>query len=139
MTAVVVDASVTLAWFFEDERDATSLAMLEHVRRNRAVVPALWIWESANTLLQAQRRSRISAETSASIVEELRALPITVEPVGPEPRLGTEMGLANRFSLTAYDAAYLELALRRGLRLGTKDARMATAADALGLLWAPTP
>jgi predicted nucleic acid-binding protein len=66
-------------------------------------------------------------------------MPIAIDAIAPAPDFGAELQLARRFALSVYDAAYLELATRRGLHLATKDTALRTAASALGLLWTPPP
>lgn len=125
-----------LSWLFADERDELSRAMLESVVRTPTLVPALWRWELQNALLTAVRRGRVSAEEIGRMVEELDALGIDVD-----SRQGldasAELTLARKFSLTAYDAAYLELAIRRSAKLMTRDGSLVHAAEQMGLLWTP--
>jgi predicted nucleic acid-binding protein len=133
---VVLDASATLSWLFDDERDDRSRAMLDQLRSARAFVPALWRWEVQNALLISERQSRLAAEEAQRMLEDLQSLRIEIEAVRNE-MLGAEIALARRFSLTAYDAAYLDLAIRRDAPLMTRDAKLADAAKQMGLLWTP--
>ena len=132
---IVVDASVCLAWSFPDERDENALAAGRAVVRDGAVVPALWRWEIQNVLCFAERRGRLSVARVDEILQALRALPIAVDPEGSSPRFGAELHFARRYSLSVYDAAYLELAVRLSLPLATHDERLAVAADEMGILW----
>lgn len=132
---VVLDASATLSWLFDDERDDRSRAMLDQLRSARAFVPALWRWEVQNALLISERRT-LAAEDAQRMLEDLQSLRIEIEAVRNE-MLGAEIALARRFSLTAYDAAYLDLAIRRDAPLMTRDAKLADAAKQMGLLWTP--
>jgi predicted nucleic acid-binding protein len=132
---IVIDASIAMAWSFPDERDEESMAAGQHVLRERGVVPALWRWEIQNVLRNAEKRGRIDAAGVAEILGALRAMPLTVDVFAPDLEFGAELQLARRFSLTVYDAAYLELAVRRGYPLATKDAALRAAAAELGLLW----
>ncbi|MGB8266488.1 MAG: type II toxin-antitoxin system VapC family toxin [Candidatus Velthaea sp.] len=135
--SIVIDASIAIAWSFPDERDAESVAAGRYVLRERALVPALWRWEVQNVLRNAEKRGRISEDTTSHILRSLAALPLSVDPSSTEVTFGAELQLARRFALTAYDAAYLELAVRRGIRLATKDAALRAAAEQLDLLWKP--
>ncbi len=132
---IVVDASMTIAWSFPDERDAEAVAAGEYILRERALVPALWRWEVQNVLRNAEKRGRIGEDTTIRILRSLAALPLSVDPTPTDVTFGAELQLARRFALTAYDAAYLELAARRGIRLATKDAALRAAAEQLDLLW----
>jgi predicted nucleic acid-binding protein len=136
--SIVIDASIAIAWSFPDERDAESVAAGQYVIRERALVPALWRWEMQNVLRNAERRGRITEETTGRILRSLAAMPLSVDPASTEVTFGAELQLARRFALTVYDAAYLELAARRGILLATKDAALRAAAQQLGLLWTPT-
>ena len=131
--SLVLDASLTLGWYFEDERTKAGDALLDKVTEDGAVVPALWRYEIANGLQTAVRRKRIDAAYRDASLAELRLLPITVDGVGDELVWTTTLGLADRFGLTIYDAAYLELSHRRGLPLATADRALRAAARALGV------
>ncbi|MBV8724324.1 MAG: type II toxin-antitoxin system VapC family toxin [Candidatus Eremiobacteraeota bacterium] len=121
------------SWFFSDERDDYSLAVAREVESNGAVVPALWLWEVENILYQGLRRRRISETQLLSNLGDLRTLGFDLD---LPPSFGAELTLAKRHSLTIYDAAYLELALRRNLRLATKDTALTRAAKAESLYYA---
>ncbi|GAC1588172.1 MAG: type II toxin-antitoxin system VapC family toxin [Sphingomicrobium sp.] len=132
---VVLDASTVLAWTFVDERDADSRASAQAVLVEGAVVPAIWCWEIQNALLAAERRKRVTASEVATVLRQLGALPIEVEPVGPALAFGLEMDTARRMALSLYDAAYLELGVRRGLKVMTRGAKLGAAADSLRVRW----
>ena len=134
---LVLDASVALSWIFADERTAESRAIADAVLDEDAIVPALWRWEIQNALVVGQRRGRITDEASAAALTYLAALPIEVESVGPALIFGSEKETAKRFNLSAYDAAYIELALRRGTRIATLDGNLARTAEALKIRWEP--
>ncbi|MCY0886439.1 MAG: type II toxin-antitoxin system VapC family toxin [Firmicutes bacterium] len=133
---LVLDASVALSWCFEDEEDEYSLAVLEQAVATTFLVPSIWPLEIANVLLVAERRGRITRAETAQFIDLLGDLAIHVE---PEPCLHFEtdlMDLARRHQLSAYDASYLRLALKKGLALVTKDASLIHAAKDEGVaLW----
>lgn len=129
--SLALDASITLAWYFEDERSAARDAVLDRVIDEGAVVPLLWRYEVANGLQTAVRRERIAAAYRDATLADLRLLPITVERTGDDLVWTVILGLADRFRLTVYDASYLELAHRRGLPLATADRDLRNAASAL--------
>jgi predicted nucleic acid-binding protein len=126
VTGFVVDASVAIAWLFEDEVTPETEAVLDRLSDQEAHAPGLWELEVANVVLSAERRGRISEIASAQIMERLRDLPIRINP--DNPRLHHLLEVARRYGLTSYDAAYLTLALQLDLPLATLDRDLAAAA-----------
>ncbi len=137
--ALVIDASMTLSWCFVDEITPYTQSVLGALRRSYAEVPALWLIEVRNVLLMNERRGRITAQGSKEFLQTLSALDIRID--FGEPALdGHEvLALARRHRLTAYDAAYLELAKRKGLELATFDRELLQAAplEGVGLVRQP--
>lgn len=129
--SVVVDASLTLAWYFDDETTPATDAILDRVSEAGAVVPVLWRLEVANAFQSALRRKRISADYRDASLAALALLPITVDADTDTYAWTTTLRLAERFGLTIYDATYLELAQRRSLPLATLDTALREAAPAL--------
>jgi predicted nucleic acid-binding protein len=129
----VLDASVALAWCFEDEAHAESIAVLDGLRSGEAVVAHHWTLEVANGLVSAERRERLTADEATRFARLLLALPIAVDPVTRGTALTETRRLARTHRLTSYDAAYLELAVRLGVPLATLDAPLRTAASAEGI------
>ena len=127
----VLDASVALAWVFEDEQTPSARRVLTRLATEPALVPALWRFEVANALLVGERRGRLDPAQVERSVTLLAALPIEVdrEPVD----LSRLISVARRHGLSAYDASYLELAAREGISLATLDSAMAAAARAEGI------
>jgi predicted nucleic acid-binding protein len=117
--AFVVDASVSAAWFLPHEATAGTEAALQATATQDVWVPSLWLLEIGNLLLSAQRRKRITADKRRELAGAAAQLRIKVdrEPVS----IIVLDELASRYALSAYDAAYLELALRRRLPLATLD------------------
>jgi predicted nucleic acid-binding protein len=130
--AVVVDASVILNWYFEDEDDAGT-RILRHVAGRTVLVPAHWEAEVANGILVAERRGRTSAAQIGHLFSLLDALDLEVDCDGALAVFDRVLPLARAHRLTIYDALYLELAERRGLPLATLDAALAQAAASVGL------
>jgi predicted nucleic acid-binding protein len=126
--AIVIDASATAAWCLADEASKAGDRLLERLAREGAVVPALWRWEIANMLIFAERNNRIDAATVAERLELLDQLPIAIDTEATMRGWSTTLAIARGEDLTAYDAAYLELAIRSGLPLATKDKLLARAA-----------
>jgi predicted nucleic acid-binding protein len=129
----VLDASITLAWCFEDQSTSLSELALERLREERALVPEVWPFEVANVLAGAERWGRLTWAQSARFVRLLRQLPITVEQLGQDTVMGTGLALSRRHGLTAYDAAYLVLAAGAGVPLATADLALRRAAGAAGV------
>jgi predicted nucleic acid-binding protein len=134
MAVFVVDASAALAWCFEDETSSWTDGLLERLRQgNRIVVPAHWPTEILNGLLVASRRKRIKSVQPALYWDELARLPIEVEAAMGAAQGKIVLAFAEKNNLTVYDAAYLEVAHRRQLPLGTLDADLRKAAQAEGI------
>jgi predicted nucleic acid-binding protein len=133
----VVDASVTLAWCFEDEASPETEAILDLLADDTAVVPALWELEVSNVLLLAERRGRLTEAQSTRFVALLAKLPILVDAGSVD--MNAVLATGRRHRLTAYDAAYLVLAEREGLPLATSDAALHSAASAAGVATLSAP
>lgn len=131
--SLVMDASLTLAWYFEDERTLAVDGLLDRVVREGAVVPSLWKLEVVNGLQIAIRRRRIDAAYRDDALQQLGRLPITIDAETGAHAWSTTLNLAQRFGLTIYDATYLELAQRRALPLATLDRALRVAAPVLGI------
>ena len=129
----VMDASLALAWHFEDEASQYADRVLDRLREDRAVVPSIWPLEVANGLLSAERRGRLSLAGVARAAELFQELPIFVLEVGAQLALGPVLGLSWAHGLSAYDSAYLELAMREGLPLATQDEALRAAAESAGV------
>jgi len=131
--SLVIDASLTVAWYFEDETTPATEAILDRVSEAGATVPTLWRLEVANAFQSAIRRKRITAPYRDQSLAELTQMPITIDADTNVYAWTTTLRLAERFALTIYDSAYLELAQRRSLPLATLDAALREAAAALGV------
>lgn len=129
----VLDNSVALAWCFEDEQTIAIMALLDRVAEAGAVAPQLWPIEALNGLLTAERRGRIDADVRQRLAGFLRQLPITIDDETASQVWIATARLADLHGLTAYDATYLELAMRLGLPLATADAALIKAARASGV------
>lgn len=129
----VVDNSVVMAWCFEDEASAYTEGVLDRLRETQALVPAIWPLEVANVLLIAERRDRLNEAQTAHFAQLLQLLPILVEEADVARILGSVLAVGRAHSLSAYDAAYLELAARQGLALATQDDRLRKAAGNAGV------
>lgn len=133
MNSFVLDTSVTMSWFFEDEATTSSLAILDDLRTSQALVPSLWPLEVANVMLVAVRRGRTSEARSSRFVTLLNSLPIAVDPATADQALAATLHLGRQFGLSSYDASYLELAMREGCPLATLDEKLRSAAEKSGV------
>jgi len=137
MAAFILDASVAISWCFPgDPTEDTpySRRVLKELAANDAVVPEIWAFEIANSIFVSFiKRKRISEQQIAEYLSLLKALPIRVEPRNLWANVDLE-SLARRRNLAAYDAAYLDLALRSNLALATSDEPLQQAAIAEGIM-----
>jgi len=131
---LIVDSSIAVAWCFPDEQDAYSQSVLDAIARRPAYVPDLWHLEVANTLLVGERRKRSTQAETVAWLGFLTALPITVDDQTKSQAFYATVSLGRSQNLSAYDAAYLELAMRLGLPLATLDEKLRTATNALGIM-----
>lgn len=131
---VCLDASATLSWLFDDERDALATAMANAVLECGAIAPSHWRLDVRNALLSAERRRRLKAAEVDAMLRDLGALPIEI--VAKWSGNEGELAYARAHRLSLYDAAYLDLAVRRNVPLMTRDESLG-AADTLALRWAP--
>ena len=129
----VVDCSLTMAWCFADETTPATFAIQERLVTETALVPSLWFLEVANVLAIAERRKRLTPEKSARFITLLHALNIEIDHEAPRRAFADLLPLCRTHGLTSYDAAYLELAMRRALPIASLDAPLKKAARRLGL------
>ncbi|HTW69278.1 MAG TPA: type II toxin-antitoxin system VapC family toxin [Acetobacteraceae bacterium] len=138
MAGLVVDCSIAVAWCFEDEVTPALDALLDRVQAEGAVVPSLWTIEVANVLTGAVRRQRISREAMHERLLLFDMLPIETDTQGMgRVWRSSVLTLVETEALTAYDAVYLELAIRRGLVLATSDQALRRAATRRGITLLP--
>lgn len=132
--SLVLDPSLALRWYFEDECNAETDAVLDRVVNERAVVPALRRLEIANAFQSAIRRKRIDVTFRDNALAELAMMDIAADTETDIHAWSTTIHLADRFRLTAYDASYLGLAHRRRLPLATLDEASRRGEAALGVV-----
>jgi predicted nucleic acid-binding protein len=130
--SLVLDSSATLAWIYGDETTDAIRSVFDQVADQGAVVPGLWRLEVVNSLTMAVRRSRIDADFRRAALADLALLDITTDQHTNSHAWAETLHLADRYRLTLYDAAYLELAQRRKLPLATLDQELRAAAQAAG-------
>lgn len=133
----VLDASVAVAWCFEDETTAYTERVFDGLTGGaEAYVPLLWPYEVANSLMVAERRDRTTSGKVARFLDRLAKLPITTDPTAGSPMgraFNEVLSVARQYRLAVYDAAYLELAMRLGLPLASLDHSLRKAAEAAGV------
>ena len=130
---LVLDCSVALCWYFRDEADPYADGVATKLTSTEAVVPSLWPLEVAKAVLMGERRKRSTHADARRWIVVLETLPITLDGETAAHARNDTLKLARAQNLSAYDAAYLELALREGLPLATLDAGLKAAARAVGV------
>ncbi len=127
---LIVDASVAVAWFVRNQATSYTDRIRREVRKERLHVPTAWPLEFANALWQLQRRKLLSARQVDTIVDLAEPLEIVVHGETPPPR--RLLAIARDHDLSAYDASYLELALRLRYPLACRDGPLRKAVRAAG-------
>ena len=127
----VIDASLTMAWCFEDESTMKTDAVLDRLESDEAVVPYLWELEVVNVLIVAERRRRVTEAQSSRFLDLLGRLPIRVDESPPAPP--ALLAAARRHELSSYDASYLVLAERLDAPLATLDGGLSKACRTAGV------
>jgi predicted nucleic acid-binding protein len=133
LNGIVVDASVALAWCFPDEASNYADSILLAVENRTVIVPAIWPIELTNALLVGERRKRILQPEVRRFVELLKGLNIAEEAQPVADAVSNIFPLAREYRLSAYDAAYLDVAVRHEIPLATLDRDLQKAALAAGV------
>ena len=131
--AFVLDCSITMTWCFGDEATAAAYAVLDRLASETAVVPPHWYLEVGNVLIMAEKRKRISTDATTEFLKLLGALDIEIDSVPADSTFPHIVPLCRKYSLTSYDAAYLELAIRRQLPLASLDTELRAGAKRAGI------
>ena len=129
----VIDSSVALAWLLPDEQGSTADGLADRLADGAACAPALWPLEVGNALIAAQRRKRLTERETEQLLKTVETLPVDLDTKSTGESFAAVTACARKLGLTTYDAAYLELAQRRGLPLATLDQRLADAARKVGV------
>jgi predicted nucleic acid-binding protein len=130
----VLDASVTMAWCFKDEQTSSTDALLNQLEASKAFAPRIWTLEIGNILLSACRKQRINYASATEFINLLTALDIQIDEAVATKSFHDIFMLAHAEGLTTYDTAYLELAMRLGLPLATRDRQLSEVAARLGVV-----
>ena len=129
MSHLVLDASIALSWLLPDEANQSTLAVQAELLKAQSVwVPSHWHLEVANSICMAERRKRLDAAGVAQAVALFSQIPVAVDPDTAANATNQTLSLARQHSLSVYDAAYLELAIRKGATLATLDSQLRVAA-----------
>lgn len=131
--AFVLDCSITMAWCSGDEATAAAFAVLDRLGTETAVVPSHWFLEVANVLTMAEKRKRMTVPATTEFLKLLGALEIEIDNVTVDRVFPHVLPLCRKYSLTSYDAAYLELAIRRQLPLASLDNELRAGAKQAGI------
>jgi predicted nucleic acid-binding protein len=130
----VADCSITMAWCFEDETTPRTEALLDRTETDAVIVPLHWPLEVTNVLRTAVKRGRLTELQSTKKAAALMSLPVNYDKLTHQLAFTTIYQLAQKFKLTTYDAAYLELAIRLGAELATNDEDLIAAAKKNGIV-----
>ena len=122
---IVVDNSVVLCWCLADESDPLADKAMQRVVNDGAVVPGIWWYELRNALVVNERRGRIDTADTIAILADLREMAIAIDRDHDD---GVLFSLARQHGLSVYDAAYVEVALRRGMPMASLDRQLRQAA-----------
>jgi predicted nucleic acid-binding protein len=135
VTRFVLDASIALTWCFPDEESRKAQEISERIAAGeRLLVPAFWRHEMLNALLVGEKRKRLTPELTQAFIDDLGRLPVDVDaPASSSVVFASTQALCRKHGLTAYDAAYLEVALREKHSLATVDEDLRRAATAEGV------
>lgn len=129
----VLDSSVALAWVLPDERHDEAEKLLHRLTHDTAIVPAVWTLEIVNVLALAVRNGRLPRTQVDASVVQLHRLPIAIDPTPPDQSMDAILKLAEDLRLTAYDASYIECAVRTKLSFATLDKKLRSAAIKYGV------
>ncbi len=133
MADFVIDNSVVMAWCFDDENSNYCDDVLESLASAEAIAPAIWPLEIGNVLVVAERRKRLTKSAAVRFLALIHELPIIVVQESPERMIKEIPALARERQISTYDASYLDLAMRSGLPIATRDSGLKKAARACGV------
>jgi predicted nucleic acid-binding protein len=133
LKGIVIDASVALAWCFPDEASEYAESVLFAVENQTVIVPAIWAVEITNALLVGERRKRIRQPEIRRFVDLVKDLNVVEERQAFTDTVGKVLPLGREYDLSAYDAAYLDVAVRHEIPLATLDGPLQKACIAAGI------
>ncbi len=133
MKEFVLDNSVVLSWFFEDESAPLSKKALDLLHKTKAHVPSMWPYELSNSLYVAEKTKRVAEGVSRGFINNLKVLPIIIHNNSYEIITNDVLSISREHSITVYDASYLELALRKKLKIATFDKALIKVCQEIGI------
>jgi predicted nucleic acid-binding protein len=133
LTGVVIDASLALAWCFPDEASEYADGVLVALEGRTVMVPPVWALEITNAVLVAERRKRAKLADVRRFVELLGGLTIIEQSQTVIDTVSSVLPLARQYGLSAFDAAYLDVAVRQGAPLATLDSTLERAGRSAGI------
>lgn len=133
MTGIVIDASVALAWCFPDEVSEYADGILVALEGHAILVPGLWSVEITNAVVVAERRKRIKQPEIRRFVELLDGLTVVMDSQSVTESMSNILPIAREYGLSAYDAAYVDVAVRHGAPLATLDSKLQKASQKAGI------
>ncbi len=134
---IIADISVVLSWLFEEEQTKDALEVLRRIEKDEMLVPPLWWSELENGILMGERRGRKSPVETAAFLKLVRSLTIHTDDAPPHRVSDDILQIGRDHQLTAYDATYVELAVRQGVPLATFDVAIRKRAPILGIKLLP--
>ena len=129
----VIDSSMAMAWCFPDETTPKTAELLDRMDTESAAVPAWWFLEITNVLALAERKGRLTPAQVAGFIALVGRFDLDLDTCAPGRAFSHILPLCRSHGLTSYDAAYLELALRRQLPLASPGEDLRAAATTLGV------
>ncbi|MEW5894948.1 MAG: type II toxin-antitoxin system VapC family toxin [Candidatus Omnitrophota bacterium] len=132
MNKFILDCSVYVSWCLNEATSGAASEILQSLAQKAVVVPPLWVYEVTNTLMVAVRMDRLTEEEARQLMSDLPLLPVSFD----NPTIGTAASvfqIAHKHNLTAYDAAYIELALRLSLPIASLDEDIIKVSQKLGI------
>ena len=129
----VIDSSVALTWLLPDEQGSPADELADRLEHGGAARPRYGYFRVGNALITAQRRKRLTERETELLLKTVETLPVDLDTKSAADSFAAVTACARKLGLTTYDAAYLELAQRRGLPLATLDQRLADAARKIGV------
>lgn len=133
MKSFVIDNSIVMSWFFEEEHNKKSQEVLDQLSSNQACVPSLWPYELANALFVAEKTKGIKEADSTAFINDLKTLPIVIENNNFEGITKDILSISREHRITVYDACYVELALRKDLPLASFDKDVLAVCEKIGI------
>jgi predicted nucleic acid-binding protein len=132
--SIAIDASTGLSWVHPAQATAEASALLSEIASGaEVIVPSLWFTEMANALLILERRNKLTSDERRQALTRLEELNFSIDDADPRLAFAAVSDLAAECGLSVYDATYLELALRKKLRLATRDDGLKRAAKQCGV------